>query len=253
MTKPFLILQFRPDDRAADNEYEAFLKWGGIPSANAVRIRMEKTQQLALNLDDYAGVIMGGSPFNVSDSIVEKTVIQRRSEQLAFSLMQEVMERDFPCLGICYGLGILGSCCNGLISKEKYSEEVGVVDIHLTGAGKKDPITKGMPGVFPAIVGHKEACQYLPPGTELLAYSATCPTQLVRYKHNVYATQFHPELDDEGVKVRAYVYKEAGYFPASEVEEIIRRTSGKNLIHPVKILRNFVSMYADTSGINKGF
>jgi GMP synthase (glutamine-hydrolysing) len=244
--KPFLILQFRPDDRASDNEFEALVLRSGLSYDSVVRIRMEKNPEDShIVLDDFSGIIMGGSPFNVSDSLIDKTEQQKLTERRVFSLMQEVMQRDFPCLGICYGMGILGSCCNGLVSKDNYGEEVGVVDIHLTHMGKQDPITRGIPPVFKAIVGHKEACQYLPPGTELLASSRTCPTQLIRYKNNVYATQFHPELDDEGVRVRALVYKNAGYFPASQVEEIIRRTTGYDLSASSKVLKNFVSIYTN--------
>ena len=37
---------------------------------------------------------------------------------------------------------------------------------------------------------------------------------------NVYATQFHPELDAVGVSTRVDVYKHAGYFHPSEADEI---------------------------------
>ena len=43
--KPFLILQLRPEDETADNEFEAFLKFGGINKQETQRERIEKNMQ----------------------------------------------------------------------------------------------------------------------------------------------------------------------------------------------------------------
>ena len=53
-----------------------------------------------------------------------------------------------------------------------------------------------------------------------LATSAACPVQAFRVGQNVYATQFHPELDLEGICTRIEVYKNAGYFDPSEAETL---------------------------------
>ena len=69
-----------------------------------------------------------------------------------------------------------------------------------------------MPTDFAAYGGHKEAMVRLPPHAVRLATSAACPVQAFRVGSNVYATQFHPELDLEGICTRIEVYKDAGYF-----------------------------------------
>ena len=205
MKKPFLLLQYRLLSRVADNEAQSIIRKGGLQGRIEV-IRMDQNPDTPIELNRYAGVLMGGSPFNISDPGEKKSAVQKAAERHSIRLMQEIMERDFPYLGICYGLGMLSSCSQGIVSKEKYGEEVGITKIYLTEEGRKDPITRGIPDVFHAIVGHKEACQIVPPGSTLLAGSKQCPTQLVRYKQNVYATQFHPELDTEGIHIRAEVY-----------------------------------------------
>ncbi len=65
-SKPFLILQLRPEDDTSDNEYEAFLKYGELDAHQTHRIRIERAGITDVSLDDYAAVIVGGSPFDIS-------------------------------------------------------------------------------------------------------------------------------------------------------------------------------------------
>ena len=54
-----------------------------------------------------------------------------------------------------------------------------------------------------------------------LAGSPTCPVQMFRVRQNLYATQFHPELDVPGLLTRISVYRNAGYFPPEEADTVI--------------------------------
>ncbi len=239
--KPFLILQSRPEDAASDNEFEAFLKYGGLRESDVVRIRMEQGDLPVIHLDDYAGILVGGGPFNVSDK--EKSKKQVLLEEWLFDILKRAVEKDFPYLGTCYGLGMLAKACGGVVSKEKYSEDVSAVDITLTQAGASDALLKGVANSFRAIVGHKEACQDLPQGAVLLASSSGCPVQMIRVKQNVYATQFHPELDYEGICVRVDVYKNAGYFPPDDAQKLKDKFAGEKIVIPELILKRFVGRY----------
>ncbi|WP_018134088.1 hypothetical protein [Acaricomes phytoseiuli] len=94
-------------------------------------------------------------------------------------------------------------------------------------------------------MGHKEACSALPEDAVLLASSAQCPVQMFRIGANVYATQFHPELDIEGLLLRIEAYRHHGYFPAEEyaaVREALQEQGGK-VREPGRILHNFVELY----------
>ena len=90
-----------------------------------------------------------------------------------------------------------------------------------------------MPTDFAAYGGHKEAMVTLPASAVQLATSAACPVQAFRVGSNVYATQFHPELDLEGVCTRIEVYKNAGYFPPSEAETLKERSRAVEVRHPM--------------------
>lgn len=245
MTKPFLILQLRPETEAADDEYAAILRKGGLTPEQTVRIRLDQADlPKDMTLDDFAGVIVGGGPGCVSDAPEDKTEVEARIEEAVLSLMPEITERDFPFLGCCYGIGILGKHLNGDVSKKAFSEPVGTSDCALTADGRDEPLLEGVPDEFLAFVGHKEAMQSLPDGCVHLVSSPTCPYQMVRFGENVYATQFHPEADGDGFKTRILIYKNRGYFPPETADDLIEMCSNANVHAPERVLRNFVARYS---------
>ena len=100
---------------------------------------------------------------------------------------------------------------------------------------------------FNAFVGHQEAIRSLPPAATLLGSSPTCPVQMFRVRSNVYATQFHPELDLPGVLTRIEVYSTYGYFDPSEASDLKAKSEAVDVRHPMTILRNFAARYRSES------
>lgn len=241
--KPFLLLQSRPEDEASDNEYQAFCHFTGLETGQLIRVRMESVPLPKIALSDYSGVIVGGGPFNASDPEDKKSAAQKRVETELSSLLDEVYKNDFPFLGACYGIGLLGTHQGGTIDRT-YGEDVGPTSILLSEAGRSDPLLANLPDSFDAFVGHKEACSQLPPHATLLALSKNCPVQMFKVKNNIYATQFHPELDSHGLETRIKIYKHAGYFPPEEAEKLIATGHAANVTYPVKILENFIKIYS---------
>ncbi len=240
--RPFLLLSSRAEDPAADGEYAAFLRFTGLPPERLRRIRVEAGPLPELDLDDYAAIFVGGGPFNSSDPPEAKSDVQHRVERELSALLDEVVARDFPFFGACYGVGTLGVHRGGVIDRT-YAEPVSAVRIRLTDAGRADPVLAGMAPEFDAFVGHKEACRELPPGAVLLASSAACPVQMFRVQENLYATQFHPELDVAGLLVRVRIYQHAGYFPSAELDDLITRLTPAVVTEPGRMLANFVARY----------
>ena len=241
--KPFLLLQLRPIDLASENEFEAFLNYGSLESQNVYRVRMDKEDILDIDLNNYSGLIIGGGPSNVSDKESEKQEYEKRFENDLNHLLDEAIELDFPVLGCCYGIGVLNKHQGGIVSTEKYAEGVGAVEIELTKAGKHDDLLKGVPDRFMAYTGHKEACQTIAPAATLLASTKSCPFQMLRFRNNIYATQFHPELDDEGIQLRINIYKDYGYFSPDDAETLARNTEKFHVEFPNIILKNFINKY----------
>ena len=244
--KPFLILQLRPETEAADDEFRAFLEKGGLGEGEVRRIRLDREPLPGdLDLHDYSGVIVGGGPGCVSDPPEEKDPLEARIEAEIMGLMPEITGEDYPFLGCCYGIGVLGAHLGGpgAVSKEKWGEKVGPSPCRLTDAGTRDPLLAGVAEEFNAFVGHKEALQLLPEGCAHLVQSPACPFQMVRYGRNVYATQFHPEADGDVFELRIRVYGGHGYFAPEEAEALIETCRAAEVTEPVKILRNFVARY----------
>jgi len=241
--KPFLILQLRPDDLASDNEFEAILKYGNLSSNHVYRVRMEKEGIPPLDLETYSGIIVGGGPSNVSDHEALKPPYQKQFETDLNSLLAAIFEADFPFMGICYGIGSLVAYKGAPVSTENYSEAVGAVEIELTEAGMKSEILQDIPSKFMAYTGHKEACQRLPAEASLLAISKNCPFQMIRFRENIYATQFHIELDADGIELRIKIYKDHGYFSPEDADQLIKNAKTWEVTIPKMILRNFIRRY----------
>lgn len=239
--KPILILQLRPIDEVADNEFQAFLHHGGLQEEETHRIRMERESVDGIDLTQYAGVIMGGGPSNISDDEAIKPDFQRRFEAELFPLFDQLFELDLPYLGSCYGLGALINYADGLVSKAQYGEQAGPTTIFLQEDAKTDALLTGLPLSFLAFVGHKEACQFVPKGGVLLAGSEACPVQIIRFKQNIYATQFHVELDAQGMIVRIQNYRNHGYFDPASAETLIQAVKKVEAQVPHQILRRFVA------------
>ncbi|MDQ0665155.1 GMP synthase (glutamine-hydrolyzing) [Arthrobacter ulcerisalmonis] len=240
---PFLLLASRAEDAAAEDEYAAYLRYGGLEERELRRVRLEAAPLPALDLSRFSGVIVGGSPFTSSDPPGQKSPVQHRVERELSALLDQLVDRDFPFLGACYGVGTLGRH-QGAVIDRTYGEPLGAVEIELTEAGLQDPLLQGMPRTFTALTGHKEAVSSLPTRAVLLARAATCPVHMFRIKTNLYATQFHPELDVEGLVTRIDIYRHAGYFPPESAEELMENARKFTVTEPMTVLKNFVSRYA---------
>lgn len=241
--KPFVLLATRGEDVAADGEHAAMLRYSGLEPGQLRRIRLESEPLPRLDLDECSGIIVGGGPFNSSDPAEQKSEVQHRVERDFARLLDEVVDRDFPFLGACYGVGTLG-VHQGATVDRTYGEPIGPATIELTPDGVADPLLAGMPQRFEALVGHKEAVRELPPHAVLLATSSACPVQMFRVRSHLYATQFHPELDVPGIRQRVDVYRNHGYFAPDEYDEVLARASSRAIKHPHQILRTFVTRYA---------
>ena len=241
--KPFLILQLRPIDLASDNEFKAIIRYGGLEERDVHRVRMEKEGIPSIDLGDYSGIVLGGGPSNVSDDEEIKHEYQKRFEGDLNRLFDKVFKEDFPILGTCYGIGSLMKYRGGEVSKEKYSEAIGAVEVAISEAGKKDELLVGLPVKFMAYVGHKEACQTIPSGATLLVRSNSCPVQMVRFGKNIYATQFHTELDEDSIGLRINIYRNHGYFSPKDAEALIKNTKNYNVTVPSMILSQFIQKY----------
>lgn len=209
VARPFLLLSTRPEDAAANEERLSFQTKMRIAEDAIEQRRLEQCPLGNVDLDAYSGVVLGGSPFN--HTAASKSEVQLRVEQEIGALVTEIIDRDYPLLGACYGIGTVGTAIGATLGHE-FAEEAGMVELLITEAGADDPLLRGLPAAFPSLVGHKEAISELPASATVLITGVACPTQMFRVKDNVYATQFHPELTAETLEARLRLYAHLGYF-----------------------------------------
>jgi len=243
MSKPFLIIQLRPEDATADSEFEKILHYGELDLNRVVRLRVDRDGFPEIHLHRYAGIIVGGSPFDVSTPLEQKSSIQKEIEAGFNLLFEDLVAADFPFLGCCSGCGLLGNYLGTSISR-KYAEPVGAIEVDITDAGREDPLLADLPDPMRALTGHKEACDLLPAEAVLLASNSRCPVQMFRVKQNLYATQFHPEGDPEGFIVRINVYRNHGYFPPESAARLIEAVRHEHTPDAHRILQRFVQRYS---------
>ncbi len=241
--KPFLLLGIRPEDVAADDEYAAMLRASGLDERELRRIRLDQRPLGAVDLDQWSGVILGGGPFQVSDPELGKSAVQLRIEAELADLLDQVLAQQVAFLGACYGIGTLGRHQGAVIDRH-FGEPVGAVHITLTDEGVADPLFGIASRGFGAFGGHKEAIRALPPHAVALASSPRCPVQAFRIGRRAYATQFHPELDLDGLATRVQIYKYAGYFEPHQAEEIIAAAHASGVEDVPNFLARFVELFA---------
>jgi GMP synthase (glutamine-hydrolysing) len=242
--KPFLLLATRSDDEVADEEYASFLAAGRLAPAELRRVRLEAAPMPAIDLDEYSGIIVGGSPFNASDPVASKSEVQLRVERELGDLLDVVVPRDYPFLGACYGIGLLASRLAGGVVDGAWPEVAGPTRVSLTAAGAEDAVFRALPPSFDAYVGHKEACSELPLGSVLLASGENCPVQAFRVGENVYATQFHPELSRAGILTRIRIYRDNGYFAPGGYDDVVDAINAATVTAPAAVVQAFVERFA---------
>ncbi|PID30467.1 glutamine amidotransferase [Candidatus Saccharibacteria bacterium] len=239
--RPFLLLQSRPEEEASEDEYRAFLRFGGLEPHELVRKKLYEQDYDVINLDDYSGILMGGGPNNFAKLDSHKSPEQRAYEDYVLALIEQIVQTDTPFLGVCLGVGALVTQQGGHMSFG-VSEPVRAVDVRVSELGASDPLLAGVDQSFRAFVGHKEGVARLPDSLHLLAGSDAC-AQVVRAGNNVYATQYHPELDADGIALRLRVYQHAGYCHPDEVDVLVAAAQQEQDIQAPRILENFIERY----------
>ncbi len=78
--KPVLIIQLRPEDKAAESEFAAILRTARLNRSDVERLRGEAVPFGDLNLAKYSAIIVGGSPFDVTTPEDKKSDTQKRIE-----------------------------------------------------------------------------------------------------------------------------------------------------------------------------
>jgi GMP synthase (glutamine-hydrolysing) len=246
--KPFLLITTRDDERVAADEHESYCRLTGLLPEDLEWRRIEREPLGEVDLERYSGIILAGSPFTVSEPVEKKSADELRVEHDLAMLLDLVLERDFPLLGICYGIGTIGLHQGAKVDRT-FGETTQATRVSLTPEGLVDPLFRELPPEFDAFVGHKEAITEVPPHFAVVASSPGCPVQAFRVGRNVYATQFHPELDTDSMATRVRAYANYGYFDPAELESLIARIAQADVRASHLVLARFIEQYISSAPV----
>ena len=143
---PFLFIQCRPAGKIARDELQTIAEVTGLRIGQELHSYLlpEQTDlDLVRDLDfknRYSAVIISGSPFRAQPPTGSDNPLQRQLYNQLMPLMHYLLDQDFPTLGLCYGLQMLGQAAGATLT-DRTGEDLQAVEVTLTAKGHKDPVT----------------------------------------------------------------------------------------------------------------
>ncbi|MCE5332464.1 MAG: hypothetical protein LLF95_10065 [Bacteroidales bacterium] len=172
----------------------AIESWIADRGHKATYTRFYAFDKLPENVNSIDLLIILGGPQSPSTTADECPYFDGKTE-IAF--IKKVIGADKKVLGICLGAQLIGEAMGARV-KHSPEREIGVFETKLTDVGKTDKLTSHLPETFN--VGHWHGdMPGLTAECEILAYSAGCPRQIVRYTPNVYGFQCHFEFTSAAI------------------------------------------------------
>jgi GMP synthase (glutamine-hydrolysing) len=147
------------------------------------------------SVGDLSGLIVLGAPAGSADGDHPGYLLRERH------LIVDAVEHRLPVLGVCFGAQLVAVALGGRVIKDGPAE-LGMGTARLTPAGQIDPVLGSGDDVFDVLHWHRHSYT-LPPGAIRLATSGRGVEQAFRYNENVYALQFHVEINDQLASVIA--------------------------------------------------
>jgi GMP synthase (glutamine-hydrolysing) len=205
-----LLLQVRDHRGAEEHEQECFLGRLGIERDRLDCVNVVNAEVPSLAAAERADlVVLGGA--GAHSAYVDYPFTAPLVE-----LVQELVERDRPFFGSCFGHQFLGRALGGSVVHDAANEEIGTFELELTPEGRQDPLFHDLPPRFPVHLGHHDRIDRMPPGVFTLASTARCTQQVIRVAGKpVYGSQFHCEMTADDMRRRVMMYA-ADYLPGDD-------------------------------------
>lgn len=234
-----LYVCVRPELGAADAEHASFRRALGVDVVDRLDLLTERLDPT--RLARYDGVVVGGSPFNVSDAY--KTPEQLRVEADLQRLAQSAMDGEIAAFFTCFSIGVVTRMLGGEVTSDT-PESASATVIETTQAGAADPIFGPSSPALTVFTAHKESAARLPDGAVLLATNDVCPVQAYRVGTHLYAAQFHPEPTPRDFADRMTFYRSTGYFDPDEFDLVQGQVLSASVTEGAALLRRFAETFA---------
>ncbi len=181
--------------------------------------RLHDGGTVPVDLDDVHGVIACGGPYSANGD--EPWI----AEEQAY--LKAAHEAGVPVFAICFGCQQLAKALGGAVGPLDGGSEIGWHDVHLSNAGKDDPLHTGVPWTTPQVHWHNEHVTEPPPGGRVLASSTRTPVQAFAVGLTTYAVQYHPEYVPQTITQLIEDEPEALAAADLTAEELLEQTRAK--------------------------
>lgn len=139
-------------------------------------------------LNTYDGLVVLGGPMNIDET--------EKYPYLTFesALIAQAIDRNLPVLGVCLGAQLIAKALGARVYPSQV-KEIGWYDLVPTNRAADDPLFAHLRTAEKVFQWHGDTFD-IPRDAVPLASSPLCANQAFRYGQNVYALQFHLEVDE---------------------------------------------------------
>ncbi len=148
--------------------------------------------------ESYDAVLMPGSKLDIHRGGRYANPWMER----LLEFITETADMGIPMLGICFGHQAMAVAFGSelVTVPSPINAEVGYVPVSLTADGERDPMFKGVPGVFDGLQFHFHCIMDPPKSATVLARGQeTGIIQSFRIGRSAWAVQFHPDYSESNV------------------------------------------------------
>jgi GMP synthase (glutamine-hydrolysing) len=178
--------------------------------------------RVPLTADGIDFLIVMGGPQSPGTTLDECPYFDSAAEQ---ALIRDAVASGAAVVGTCLGAQLLGAAL-GAPAVPSEEAEIGVFSIRLTDAGRTDRRLARFPLTLDVGHWHHDMAGLTPDAT-VLATSAGCPRQIIRYRPLAYGFQCHLEFTRRSLPPLI----------AASAEELAQR-SGERYVDPASFLRD---------------
>lgn len=137
-------------------------------------------------LGDFDALLVMGGPMDVWEVEAHPWLVTEKAA------IAKWISSGRPFLGVCLGHQLMVEALGGSCAKLDVPE-ISISNIIRCAA---DPVFDQFPDSFPVLKWHGVAAKDIPEGAKVLANSASCPVQAIRFGDCAWGVQFHPEITD---------------------------------------------------------
>ncbi|WDZ98254.1 glutamine amidotransferase [Herbaspirillum sp. WKF16] len=237
MPAPVLIIQTGDSNQTLRSSYGGYAQQircaAGLCDSDIQTITVYEGEELG-SPESYRAVFITGSPAMVTDK-------EDWSERTA-EWIRDAARQDTPMFGICYGHQLLTYAFGGEVGYNPAGRAAGTMHVETFDCCRKDELLGVLPEQFPAHMLHMQSVLRPPKDAIVMARSPMDPHHVIKHKHNVYSTQFHPEFSPAFVRAHlnyyAEVYRGCGIDARALCDKVSETPQSTGL------LRRFLELYA---------